>query len=74
MKEQEEKSDAQKTMEGKELLLRRPPDMTKEEFKILSRIQNKVLKMLFPKPPLRRVSALMTSRLGYNFHPFKTNQ
>lgn len=53
----------------KDILTKRPEGMEIEEYKILRRIQTEVMKQLIKRPPSRRISSLMPTRIGYNYHP-----
>ena len=50
------------------LLIERPEGMDFEVYKGLRRLQNKTLKRVLRKAPLRRVANLMPTRRGYNLH------
>lgn len=52
----------------KAMILGRLPDMTMDEYKIMRRIQTRVLKSLHRKAPLKRVAQKMPVRPGYNYH------
>jgi len=66
-----EDSTAQIVFKDKEIITRRPDNMSYEEYKILRKIQTTVLKVLFKKSPLARVSRLMSTKIGYNDHSYR---
>lgn len=64
---------SQEVFKDKEILNKRPDDMSYEDYRVLRRIQTIVLKKLLSKPPLRRVAQVMPTKIGYNQHlPFKS--
>lgn len=61
------KSPLQLIFHDKDMIVERPTEMDFEEYKIMRRIQNKVLRTLIRRPTPRRPT--IPQRLGYNFHP-----
>jgi len=61
------KSAAQQVFHDKDMIIARPAEMAYDEYKIMQRIQNRVLRIIFRKPAPRRPT--IPQRLGYNLHP-----
>ena len=55
-------TDAMKIFGNSPLLEKRPEGMTTDEYKLARKIQTIILKRLFPKAPLRKLSGIMGQR------------
>ena len=58
------KSEAQILFEGKKLLLERPPEMSREDYRLLRKFESEAIKQLFHKghSPSRKLQGIMGSK------------
>jgi glucan biosynthesis protein len=68
MKKEHAPTLAQKLFSNKEILTKRPKEMTFEEYKTIRYAQTQALKLLIRNKPDRKIGQLMPLRRGYNIH------
>lgn len=68
MKKEHAPTLAQKLFSNKEILTKRPKEMTFEEYKTIRYAQTQALRMLIKRKPDREIGQKMTVRRGYNLH------
>jgi len=68
MKKEHAPTLAQKLFSNKEILTKRPKEMTFEEYKTIRYAQTQALKLLIRNKPDRKIGQLMPLRRGYSIH------